>query len=67
MDASLAYWLIPLILLALLVLSGIHSAHLGRREGFGNTERREGFGNTERREGFENDEEGGAETDTYED
>ena len=64
MDASLAYWLIPLILLALLVLSGIHSAG---REGFGNTERREGFGNTERREGFENEDEGDAETDTYED
>jgi ubiquinone/menaquinone biosynthesis C-methylase UbiE len=55
MDASLAYWLIPLILLAMFLLMGVHSAH------------REQFGNTERREGFENKEEGDAETETHED
>ena len=60
MDASLAYWLIPLVILAMFLLMGVHSAH---RERFG----REGFGNTERREGFENEEEADGETETHED
>ena len=48
MDASLAYWIIPLILLALFLLSGVHSAH---REGFENGE--EGGAETDTHEDYD--------------